>query len=208
MFISSNVLWRMWKRHLFFGIFCARLCSSDFLPSVRNRCRCLNRMNKASSSIRDLILSRKKQVCRNDILFFVYFVILRLVSRTNRVECETRSGHHTSRPFYVTIDWCIVPDYRNHLHQRSDWPSCASHLGKENARWPIFRLLVISLPLGLFSLNGHRKFVAFLKLSPTVNTSWTRSSIQMMSCLPRDFSITVLSDNGRRCLSTLPKPRL
>lgn len=47
------------------------------------------------------------------------------------------------------------------------------------------------LPLGLFNLNGQRKFEAFLKFSPTVKISWTRSSIQMMSCLPAKWNVSI-----------------
>lgn len=40
---------------------------------------------------------------------------------------KTKQGD-TSRPFFAAMGWCRARDCRNHLHQRSDWLSCASHL--------------------------------------------------------------------------------
>ena len=40
---------------------------------------------------------------------------------------KTKQGD-TSRPFCAAMGWCRARDCQNHLHQRSDWLSCASHL--------------------------------------------------------------------------------
>ena len=46
----------------------------------------------------------------------------------------------------------------------------------------------------LFTLKGHRKLEAYLKLLPTVKTSWTKSSIQMMSPPAEDQKVSVKKD--------------
>jgi len=53
-----------------------------------------------------------------------------------------------------------------------------------------------------------KKRRACLKLGPTVKISWTKSSIERISYLPKACSMIELLDNGILCLSTFPYPRL
>ena len=68
-------------------------------------------------------------------LYFIYsfsFVILMLMCiKTIRIETNKQTIDNFDnmfKPFYVTIDWYIVHDYRNHLHQQSDSLSFSIHL--------------------------------------------------------------------------------
>ena len=59
-------------------------------------------------------------------------------------------------------------------------------------------------PLGLDSLNGHKKLFACLKFGPQVYNSWIKSSTQAIPLPPSWPSMILLSVKAILCLFTLP----
>lgn len=65
------------------------------------------------------------------------------------------------------------------------------------------------LTLAADSLNGHRKLEACLKAGPAVKISCTKSSTQMMLCLPKACNMELTGSTARRleilCCRNVPK---
>jgi len=58
--------------------------------------------------------------------------------------------------------------------------------------------------LGESNLNGHKKLLASLKCGPTDESSWSKSSTQIIPCLPSYDSMIWFEVSGILCAFTFP----
>jgi hypothetical protein len=117
---------------------------------------------------------------------------------------RTHTGLHHTCPIEV-LTRCAIEHSYNSLLTNLLFSSPRFPASPPSVKWLSFFLYP---PRGEDSLNGQQKLEASLKAGPQVYSSWTRSSIQMMLCLPRPVSMIELSVMATRCFFTLPKPRL
>ena len=101
--------------------------------------------------------------------------------------------------------WILCWDVQTMLRRRLLTLPSLLPKSPPSTKWLVF---LRHPPVGVLSLNGHRKFEANLKLGPTVKISCTRSSTQMMLYLPSFCSMMSLEVIGVRRPSSLAKPRL